>query len=168
MKVENTPIIVTVSGKTVDEVREKLVKLAREFGHDDKQESLPLIPVSAGSDLLTTPSDGPQTTSTRGRHKKDCACERCAKKDSAESTAVSAAPAVDAPVDSKVDLDPKPAKVSKEQALDALKKVQSTISLTKCIELLKKHDASKFSELEEKNFAQFVADCKEALKSKSA
>lgn len=190
MSKTEAPIIVTVCGSTTDEVRAKLVELAKQFGYEDRQESLPFSPP------LTLPNHGaPQlaeknvmpvcapTTSEpahevfqepakevvkeekRGRHAKDCDCAKCAAKKPEKSR------------DGENDLTPSP---SEEKAPETASKdivmlrMQSLLnlfpsdkpkSMAKLREVLALFGATKLTELKEESYAGFVKAADSALKS---
>lgn len=170
------PIIVTVTGSTVDEIREKLLKYAREFGYDENQTSLPLTdpapltvaaldpaPIQAAAEqtMAAEPLDASPNApkeEKRGRHPKNCACEKCAGKKTAD------APAAESAAPQKEVKAPKAAKpASKEDVVAALQELQGATNLKAVIATLSKFGAKKASEIKEEDYAALVDECKKLV-----
>lgn len=175
------PIIVTVTGQTVDEIREKLIKYAREFGHDEKQELLPLQTPSApavSAELLSryeaplpkeeAAKDEPAKEEKRGRHVKNCPCEKCAGKKNEAPAAVSAEPQKEVKVPEPKAEAQKAKSVSKDDVMAALQELQSKVHLKAVIAALGKYGAKKASEVKESDYAAIVDHCKSVIASNSA
>lgn len=149
------PIIVTVSGDTVDEIREKLLKLAKDFGHDDSQGSLPLsspAPSNVGSGEQTPQGQAALAAKEekrgRGRPPKT---ETASQPDSAAEG--STAPPAQAP----------PVNSGKEQMVEALQELQSVCTLKAVITTLAKFGAKKASEAKESDYKAIIEDCKNQI-----
>lgn len=176
----SNPIIVTVCGDTVDEVREKLVKLAEQFGYEPKQEALPLVlpnhsaPAEKKEEAPAEKKEDPHVTEmkapgTRGRHPKECACDKCAAKKAPleipavqEKVEAPVSPAIPSSTNEKVEAP------SKEVVMEKMQGILSSgpnkeLNLGKLKAILSNFGATKFSELKEEHFAAFVAECDKRL-----
>lgn len=178
-----SPIVITIHGETTDEVRAKLIKLARDFGFVPEQVEMPLVAPSVemkeapGVETKETPSaevkevaDLKTAPSGRGRHPKDCPCEKCAAKKIPLDFAPSSEPAPAAtPVASanKASLAPTNGP-TKEFVMEKMQLILNSgpdkqLNLGKLKAILSKFGASKFSELKEQDFTAFVTECEKRL-----
>lgn len=187
------PIIVTIVGNTVDEIREKLFHYAKEFGYDPTAQQLPFAlpnhtsPAATASS--TTPSAAASTaaeknenaeknekTEMRGRHKKDCACEKCAAKKSSEpQTAQAEAAAPQKQTESQPAAE-KAAEVkaapqaTQDQVTDAMRRMLNLYpddrakSKQEVVAILGKFGATSFSSLKPEHYGAFVEQCEATLK----
>lgn len=172
----NTPIIVTVTGQTTLEVREKLVKLAREFGYDDKQETLPLTSSSkvsseATAQQLPINSAAPeakeesavqgQKVETRGR--KPGSKNKPSAPDSTSMTDFEIAPEAAEPAKSDPVEPAKSEPTAKIYTLDHIVKktqeLQSQASLKACIATLGKFGASGTKSLKSQDYTSYIEEC---------
>lgn len=153
------PIIVTVSGETVDEVRAKLVQLAVQFGHDDKQEALPLPPVgykpglnevSSAAALNQAAAPAPE----KPRRGRPPAAEKSPTTPPAESAAPTQQKVADTTAAATAT-----ATATKDQVIAALQGLQTAINLKAVIEVLGKYGAKKASEVKAEDYASVVAEC---------
>lgn len=180
-------MILTIAGDSVEEIREKLKALAREFGiglADPVQMNLPMTATelnrraeqsskesSERIEEATMPSREKLANAAadvvskgRGRHKKGCDCAKCAKAHESEDSA-------DMPVNMEeaarsLEVVPAaPVFVTKDQAVEALKSVNAKCGISTARDILAKFEAKRFSELKEEHLSAFVKECQDAIAS---
>lgn len=186
MSKAEAPIIVTVCGSTTDEIRSKLVELAKQFGYEDRQESLPLpisLPNHAMPNLQSkesaeaaqaahVPTDEPTEGSSeashqtpkeekRGRHAKDCDCAKCAAKNAEKAKALEA----QAPAPAPTTAGSKDIVMLRMQSLLNLFPNDKPKSMAKVREILGQFGATKFTELKEESYGAFVMAADSVLRS---
>lgn len=195
------PIIVTIVGNTVDEIREKLFHYAKEFGYDPTAQQLPFAlpnhtsPAATASSTNSTNTNTPtlsaaastaaeknenaeknEKTEMRGRHKKDCACEKCtAKKGSEPQSAQAEAAAPQKQTESQPAAE-KAAEVkaapqaTQDQVTDAMRRMLNLYpddrakSKQEVVAILGKFGATSFSSLKPEHYGAFVEQCEATLK----
>jgi outer membrane biosynthesis protein TonB len=134
-------LIVTVSGKTLEEVKVKLMWVAKEFGLmlADAQMNLPL--------------------ETKPKKTKEKEIEKPVE----PKVEKPVEPKVEKPVEPKIEIKVETKVVgTREAAAEALKKLNSAKSVSAAREMLLKFGASRFSELKPENYGSFIEECEKA------
>lgn len=152
-------LILTIAGESVEELKQKLKGLAKEFGLDvsSAQMNLPL------PETVSEPN--PEKKIRAKKAEKVAAAETPEVNTSAVSTdAAPAAVSVDPTSGTQPVADaPAPSVSSREAAMAALQELNSKKGLPKAREVLLQFKANRFSELKETDFGGFVDACRKAV-----
>lgn len=168
----NSPIIVTICGETTDEIRAKLVKLAREFGYVPEQAELTLaLPNHSAPAVDPAPNpvpvvaaDEPKTVEAPKEEKKGRG-----RPPKAKEAAETAAPApAAAPAETPQTSVPPTNALTQELVMEKMQAILNSgpdknLNLGKLKVILSKFGAQKFSDLKKENYAEFVAECDKKL-----
>jgi hypothetical protein len=135
-------LVLTITGNSVEEIRENLQKVAREFGALGEADALPVA------------VEPEPEKKTRGRSKKEAApvANGNGHADAEETTDPFA---VETAAPSK--------KATREELNAAIMKVQTTKGLPEARKILSQHGYKRVPEIKEQDFAKVIASCASVL-----